>query len=174
MSSVSECTLELQKISADLAKVQDDLAMPRLARRGVRDRISEACVKRDRVENVVKSWRPPSPDEVREIDEVHQRTAPIIAELMPIEASLKAAKRAAEIDLQNAKKLAKKNRAQPGENRGKTGEIEGLKSSPVNRRTLKGLGTGEAGPPVPPAKPGKTGESPVFFDGSGCRQGELF
>lgn len=112
--SYRDALRELTEISGDLAQIQDQLAGPRMARRNVRARIASECVKtafdEEAGKGTVVSWRPPSPEEVAEIDSVHEATAPILRELEPIERALRAAKRVAEIDLKQAAKSGAKRR----------------------------------------------------------------
>jgi len=162
MKTVSEVMQDMKSVQAELAYVSDQLGMARLARRSVRDRIAQACVSSSQVDQVIRSWRAPTPGEVAEVDAVHERTAPTINEFLPRERALKAAIRSLEIDLKAARKASKTN--------GQTGEKPGVRPgngfSPVEARPLRKPGPGNPAPgslplpgvnrgvPVDPCGPG--------------------
>lgn len=112
----------LAEVSAELAIVQDQLAGPRMARQAIRRDIAAECVKADydeeRETGTVLSWRPPSAAECRMIDDVHERTAPVINALAPVERALKHAKRCAEHAVERARKALNK----PRRNRAETAQ----------------------------------------------------
>lgn len=144
---LAEARRELDEIISDLAVVQDQLAGPRLARRAVREEVSVACMKLNHTDQIITDWRPPTPEEVQKIDDVHARTAPLIAELTPIERTLKEARRVANVKVDAIKKAIKRGRVTGGKTGGKTGgeTFPGLTPGP------KGTGDRGTGPPVAPS-----------------------
>jgi hypothetical protein len=166
MSEVAALIDELQKLKARLAYVQDRLSGARLARRRVRDSIALDCLRMNMTEKKMTDWRPMTPAEVERLDAVHVATAPVISEFLPQEAVLKEAVRHTEINLERAKKL----RAEPGVEPGKTG---GRKTPPVHTVPCHQPGPGKV-PPVPSPTGGETGENPVRLkeQGTGARTDE--
>lgn len=108
---------DLKKLQAELAFVSEQLAGARYARRAVRDRVAAACVRTDEIQQVVLHWRPPTPGEVAEIDEVCARHAPTLREYEPRERALKEAVRIASIEVEKARSAATSER---GKNADKT------------------------------------------------------
>jgi len=143
---LAEALRYLDEVRTDLASVQDQLAGPRIARRAVRDRFAQACAEPDHANQIIRNWRPPTPDEVEEVDAVHRATAPIIAELTPVERSLKEARRVANVQVEAIRKAIKKGSARGSATGGFTGGATGETIPPV--RPPKGGDRGK--PPVPP------------------------
>lgn len=156
---------ESARITAELAHISEVLAGARYARRQVRDRIAAACVRGDEDARKITFWRPMTAAELVELDAVHARTAPVLAEMQPRETALKEALRRVRIAIDEARTNPTATRQTPGKHPAKI--LPG--SDPP-----KGGETGTCR--VLPGRPGRTRQpeiSPTLSAGMGA-QGELF
>lgn len=168
MSEVARMRAELNRISAELASVQDQMAPFLMRRKAVRDKISRYCFDLNQLDQKVKSWRPMGPSNIALLDEVNIWAAEGLRPLKPRHDSLKEAKRLAEINLKRAKEEQGKN----GEKTGKSASKHFPRSSagPLSRK-----GTGNPSPRFPSPNGGKTGGTPLStHNGPAGKQGDLF
>lgn len=126
MNDLQLAMRELNAIKADLAALSEAMAPYRMRRRQVQDRIAAACVKCDDATRTVTWWRPPTPAEVAQLDDVNAWAAAGLAPLAERERALKEAARLAEISVRDARSATTE---KPRKDRGKIGQ-HAFRSSP--------------------------------------------
>lgn len=136
---VENTRMALRAVKAELIHVQDAMMPYRMRRRAAKDALAKLCVETDVVNQVVRSWRPPSASEIAALDEVNAWAAAGLRDLEPRERALKEAVRMAEIGHERAKRETRKKR-------GKNAETDLSKSSALTRDPLKRLRNAERVP----------------------------
>jgi hypothetical protein len=110
MMDIAEAEMQLRRLKSELAAVQDRMAGPRMEWRRVVNEMSDEVFGRDYDNERLTFWRPLGAGRIAALDESRARYLDRMGDLPERERILKAAVRAAEIELNAAIRAEKANR----------------------------------------------------------------